>query len=186
MRPFSACLLILALTAFFSVSALRQGRAAASLAARDYEFLQKEFGFARDGFVLKNISGENMDRLARIMHDPNLTGSSETLRLNLLTLLFYIERNTCYEWEQTNHSSPCPEVGDPRFRSGWAVAEHSCIPCHLTGTTVAKSFFKMAREKSVDEHLLATALGSEIHPVSRIGLSQQDLRELVAYINSLH
>jgi len=33
--------------------------------------------------------------------------------------------------------------------------------------------------------LLATALGSEIHPVSRIGLSQQDLRELVAYINSL-
>lgn len=161
------------------------GLAATSLVDRDYQFLQSEFGFAREGFVLKNISGKDTERLARVMHDPAFAAARETLRLNLATLLLDIERNTCQEWEESNHSAPCPEVANPRFQPGWAVAERRCIPCHLTGTTLAEPFFKMAHDKSVDENFVASAL-TDTHAMSRIGLSQEDLHDLVAYINSLH
>lgn len=169
--------------AFFGV-AMRHGFAAAALVNRDYQFLQSEFGFARDGFVLQNISPTNAERLARVMHDPSFSASRESLRLNLATLLLYIERNTCQDWEEAHHTAPCPEVSDPRYLPGWAVADRRCIACHLTGTTLAQPFFRMVREKTVDEQFLATAL-AETHAMSRIGLSHEELRDLTAYINSL-
>jgi hypothetical protein len=175
---------MLALIGAFSAIAMRHGNAAAALANRDYQFLQSEFGFARDGFVLKNISPTDIERLTRVMHDPAFSADRQSLRFNLATLLLYIERNTCQEWEETHHSSPCPEVSDPRFLPGWAVAERRCIACHLTGTTLASPFVRMVREKNVDEHFLASAL-NDTHAMSRIGLSQEDLSDLSAYINSL-
>ena len=175
---------MLALIGAVSGVAVRSGSAAAGLVNRDYEFLQSEFGFERDGFLLKNISAADTARLARIMHDPTFSATRESLRLNLATLLLYIERNTCEDWEETNHSSPCPEVNDARFLPGWAVAERHCIACHLTGTTMAQPFFRMARENAVDDRFLATQLASS-HAMSPIGLSEGDLRDLSAYINSL-
>jgi hypothetical protein len=163
---------------------MRHGYAATGLVNRDYQFLESELGFARDGFVLTNISATNTERLARVMHDPALSANRESLRLNLATLLLYIERNTCQDWEETHHIAPCPEVSDPRFLSGWAVVERRCIACHLTGTTLAQPFFRMVRETTVDERFLAAAL-VDTHAMSRIGLSQDDLRDLSAYINSL-
>lgn len=187
MPPLRAWLLMLALAVVLSGVALDRGDAAApstALTNRDYQFLQSEFGFARDGFVLKNISAENTERLARIMHDPAFSAEREGLRLNLATLLLYIERNTCQEWEDINHYAPCPEVSDPRYLPGWAVAERRCIACHLTGTTLATPFFEMVRKKQVNEQFLASAL-TETHAMSRIGLSREDLHDLTAYINSL-
>jgi len=184
LRRIAACSLLLAIVAGVSSLATRHGWAAAGLVNRDYQFLQSEFGFAKDGFVLKNINAEDTERLARVMHDPTFSANRETLRLNLATLLLYVERNTCSEWEKINHSAPCPEVGDPRFQPGWAVAERRCIACHLTGTTLAEPFFKMARDKPVSEEFLSTALNGT-HAMSRIALSQEDLRDLTAYIKSL-
>jgi hypothetical protein len=175
---------MLALIGAFCGMAMQHGYAAAGLATRDYQFLQSEFGFTRDGFLLKNISVTNAERLARVMHDPAFSQNRESLRLNLATLLLYIERNTCQDWEEAHHTAPCPEVSDPRYLPGWAVAERRCIACHLTGTTQAEPFFKMVREKTVDERFLTSAL-NDTHAMSRIGLSQEDLRDLSAYINSL-
>jgi hypothetical protein len=42
----------------------------------------------------------------------------------------------------------------------------------------------MVRKKSVDEQFLASVL-ADTHAMARIGLSQDDLRDLSAYINSL-
>ncbi len=176
---------MLALIGAVSGVAVRHGYAAAALANRDYQFLQSEFGFDRDGFLMKNISDTDATRLARIMHDPVFSANRESLRLNLATLLLYIERNTCEDWEEAHHSSPCPEVSDPRFLPGWAIAERTCIACHLTGTTMAVPFFKMARDNRVDEQFLAAKLPSS-HAMAPIGLSQNDMRDLAAYINSLH
>jgi hypothetical protein len=88
---------MLALVGAVSGIAARWGYAAAALTNRDYQFLQSEFGFTRDGFVLKNISPDNTERLTRVMHDPVFSANRESLRLNLSTLLLYIERNTCQE-----------------------------------------------------------------------------------------
>ena len=175
---------MLALVCALSGIVVHEGNAAAALTNRDYQFLESEFGIARNGFVLKNISAEDTERLTRVMHDPALSAERESLRLNLATLLLYIERNTCQAWENTHHYAPCPEVSDPRFLPGWAVAERRCIACHLTGTTFASPFFEMVRKKSVDEQFLAAAL-ADTHAMARIGLSQDDLRDLPAYINSL-
>ncbi len=184
MRTLPAYSLLLILAAVFSGAAADHGHAAAVLTNRDYQFLQSAFGFPRDGFVLKNIDATDTERLTSVMHDPAFSADRETLRLNLATLLLYIERNTCQEWENTNHYAPCPEVSDPRFLPGWAVAERRCIACHLTGTTLASTFYAMVRKKTVDEQFLASAL-TETHAMSRIGLSRDDLRDLSSYINSL-
>ena len=175
---------MLALIGAVSGVAVRNGHAAAALANRDYQFLQSEFGFDRDGFLMKNISDTDTARLARIMHDPIFSANRESLRLNVATLLLYIERNTCADWEENHHSTPCPEVSDPRFLPGWAIAERTCIACHLTGTTMALPFFRMARANTVDEKFLADKIAGS-HAMAPIGLSPGDLRDLAAYINSL-
>lgn len=184
MRSLLAYSLLFMLAAVFSGVAADHGNAAGALTTRDYQFLQSEFGFPRDGFVLKNINAADTERLASVMHDRAFAADRESLRLNLATLLLYIERNTCQEWETTNHYAPCPEVSDPRYLPGWAVAERRCIACHLTGTTLAPTFFAMVRKKTVDEQFLASAL-TETHAMARIGLSREDLRDLSSYINSL-
>ena len=135
LRTFVAYSLVLALVGAPNGIAVRNGIAGGFNDDRDYQFLRNEFGFSRDGFVLKNISAPDAVRLQRVKHDPVFAARPEALRLNLATLLLDVERNTCHGWEQTYHNAPCPEVGDPGVTPGWAVAERRCIACHLTGTT---------------------------------------------------
>jgi hypothetical protein len=174
---------MVALAGALSGIAVQDG-VAAGLTQRDYLFLEKAFGFSKNGFVLKNINAADTARLLRVMHDPVFAANAEMLQLNLATLLLDVERNTCHLWEQENHRSPCPEVSDPRVMPGWEIAEDRCIACHLTGTAMAPPFVKMAREKAVDSHFLTSALASG-HSMSSISLSQDGLRDLADYINSL-
>jgi hypothetical protein len=75
-------------------------------------------------------------------------------------------------------------VTDERLKPGWQIAERQCIACHLTGTTTAPSFFRLARSGTVDEKRLEDALSSG-HAMSPITLDPQQLRDLAFYINSL-
>lgn len=157
---------------------------AAGLLESDYRYLQAEFGFRKDGFTLNNISAEDAARLHELISDPTFNNYPKSRALTVGDFLFGVVMRTCQNWQLSHPGADCPEVTDPRLRPGWKIAERNCIACHLTGTTAAPSFFKMAQSGTVDDKRLAAALASG-HQMSPITLGAEQLRDLALYINSL-
>ena len=91
---------------------------------------------------------------------------------------------TCQSWQLSYPGQDCPEVTDDRVRPGWRIADRQCNACHLTGTTDAPSFFKLAQRGSWNEQKLADILAAG-HAMSPITIGSPQLRDLAIYINSL-
>jgi hypothetical protein len=157
---------------------------AAGLTDFDYRYLKAEFGLARESFTLSNVSAEDAAKLHQLINDPKAKADPRRRNLNVADYLFDVEMRTCQAWELAHSTHPCPQVSDERLKPGWAIAERSCIACHLTGTTAAPSFFKLAQSGTIDEARLAAALKSG-HQMSPITLAPQQLQDLARYINSL-
>lgn len=175
-------------TALFALALLLAApglAAAAGLSEADYRYLKTRFGLAQDGFVLTNIAPADAARLHVLINDPEDKEFPRRRELNVGDYLFDTEMRTCQAWQLAHGASSCPQVSDPGLKPGWEIAERSCIACHLTGTTDAPSFFKLAQKGSVTEERLATALRSG-HRMSPISLAPDELQQLARYINSLH
>jgi hypothetical protein len=158
--------------------------AAAGLTESDYRYLKAEFGLARDSFTLRNVSAEDASKLHALINDKTAKAGLRRRDLNVADYLFDVEMRTCQAWELAHSTHPCPQVSDERLKPGWEIAERNCIACHLTGTTTAPSFFKLAQTGTIDEARLAAALKSG-HQMSPIALAPQQLQDLARYINSL-
>jgi hypothetical protein len=157
---------------------------AAGLSDADYRYLKAQFGLARDGFTLTNIAAADAEKLHALINDREDKEFPRRRELNVADYLFDTEMRTCQAWQLAHASSSCPQVTDPAAKPGWQIAERNCIACHLTGTTDAPSFFKLAQSGPVSEQRLAAALHSG-HQMSPISLGSQELEELARYINSL-
>jgi len=157
---------------------------AAGLGESDYRYLQAGFGFRKDGFTLSNIAPEDAARLHELIADPAFNDRPKSRALTVGDYLFGAAMRACQNWQLSHAGAACPEVTDPRLRPGWEIAERNCIACHLTGTTVAPSFFAMAQSGAVDDKRFAAALAAG-HQMSPITLSAEQLRDLALYVNSL-
>ena len=177
-RRAGAALLFVLLTAAPALAA------AAGLTDPDYRYLKKEFGLARDSFTLTNIAGEDAARLHALINDPDAKEFPQRRDLNVADYLFDVEMRTCQAWQLAHAARSCPQVTDARLKPGWEIAERNCIACHLTGTTDAPSFYKLAQSGPVDGRRLAAALQSG-HQMSPISLGSEALQQLALYINSL-
>lgn len=175
----SAALLVLALLLATPCLA-----AAAGLDEADYRYLKAQFGLAKDGFTLTNIAPADAEKLHALINDREDKAFPRRRDLNVADYLFDTEMRTCQAWQLAHASSSCPQVTDPALKPGWQIAERNCIACHLTGTSDAPSFFKLAQSGPVTEERLAAALHGG-HQMSPISLSSQELQELARYINSL-
>ena len=158
--------------------------AAAGLSEADYRYLGTQFGLAKGGFVLTNIAPADAARLHVLINDPEDKDFPRRRELNVGDFLFDTQMRTCQAWQLAHGASSCPQVTDPGLKPGWEIAERSCIACHLTGTTDAPSFFKLAKSGPVTEERLATALRSG-HQMSPISLGPEELQQLARYIDSL-
>lgn len=158
--------------------------AAAGLGESDYRYLQAEFGFRKDGFSLSNIAAEDAARLHELIADPAFNDHPKSRALSVGDYLFGAAMRACQNWQLGHAGATCPQVTDPRLRPGWEIAERDCIACHLTGTTAARSFYKMAQSGMTDDKQLAVALAGG-HRMSPITLSAEQLHDLALYINSL-
>lgn len=158
--------------------------AAAGLTDADYRYLKAQFGLAKDSFTLTNIGAADAEKLHALINDPKDKEFPQRRDLNVADYLFDTEMRTCEAWQLAHAAPSCPQVTDPQLKPGWEIAERNCIACHLTGTTTAPSFFKLAQSGPLTEDRLATTLRSG-HQMSPITLDRQELQELVRYINSL-
>lgn len=158
--------------------------AAAGLTDSDYRYLKAEFGVAGDSFTLSNVSAEDAAKLHQLINESRAKAGFKRRNLDVADYLFDVEMRTCQAWELAHSTHPCPQVSDERLKPGWEIAEQNCIACHLTGTTTAPSFFKLAQSGTIDEARLAAALKSG-HQMSPITLAPQQLQDLARYINSL-
>jgi hypothetical protein len=158
--------------------------AAAGLTPTDDRYLKAEFGVARDGFVLANIGAADAAKLHELINDPDAKEYPQRRDLNVADYLFDVEMRTCQSWQLAHAARSCPMVTDERLRPGWEIAERNCVACHLTGTTDAPSFFKLAQRGPVTVERLAAALASG-HQMSPITLGPQELAALALYINAL-
>jgi hypothetical protein len=174
------CLVPLLLTILLTPSLA----AAAGLTDSDYRYLKAEFGLARDSFTLSNVSAGDAAKLHQLINAPKAKAGPRRRDLDVADYLFDVEMRTCQAWELAHSTHPCPQVSDERLKPGWEIAEQNCIACHLTGTTAAPSFFKLAQSGTIDEARLAAALKSG-HQMSPIILAPRQLQDLARYINSL-
>ena len=174
-----AALLVLFLTATAPALA-----AASGLGEGDYRYLQTNFGVGKDSFTLSNVGAEDAARLHELINDPAFKDYAKSRERSVGDYLFGVVMRTCQNWQLTHAGGSCPEVTDARLEPGWLVAERNCIACHLTGTTAAPSFFRLAQSGTVTEKRLADALAGG-HQMSPITLSAEQLRNLALYINSL-
>ncbi|MGO8921104.1 MAG: c-type cytochrome [Stellaceae bacterium] len=158
--------------------------AGGGLGESDYRYLKAGFGLGKDSFTLSNIAAEDAARLHELITDPAFKDYPKVRERSVGDYLFGVELRTCQSWELAHAGAACPQVGDARLRPGWEIAERNCIACHLTGTTAAPSFFKLAQSGTVDEKRLADALAGG-HQMSPITLGAEQLRDLALYINSL-
>jgi len=156
--------------------------AGVGLTTADYRYLKAEFGLGADSFTFQNISADDAARLHQLINERAVVGTSRYY--NVADYLFDVELRTCQNWQLTHGNQTCPQVTDPNAVAGWQVAERYCIACHLTGTTSAPSFFKLAQRGPIQEDRLATALRSG-HQMSPMALAPEELQALARYINSL-
>ena len=161
------------------------GASDADLSKRDYRYLQTEFGVGKGSFTLTNVSADDAARLHDVINNRAFKDNPAGIKLNVADALFTVVIRTCESWELAHGGAVCPMVSDERLKPGWSIAEHKCIMCHLTGTTLAPSFFEMTKSGALDEKRLAEALDSG-HEMSPITLPPQQVHDLALYINSLH
>jgi len=154
---------------------------ASEMTDADYRYLQTHRGVHRDGSIVQTMTADDRSHLHALINDPDYGDRPQTVENQVGDYLFLVE--TCANCPLSD-PRPCPNApksGDP---SGKQVADRACLPCHLVGTVVAPSFFKLAKQGGWSAARLDAALRGG-HHMSPITLSMQELNELSNYIASL-
>lgn len=173
------------LLASFLVFAAIAGAGAAELTDSDYAYLHDNYGLGRDSGGLAGLQPEEAARLHALINDPDYRSRPAVRDDNVARYLYEVE--TCVTWKPPQEGAPCPRAfrsSDPAVAHGYQLAERNCLFCHLTGTTVAPSFYKLSRRGGWDATRIAQAI-SHGHAMSPITLQPDEIRDLAAYISAL-
>jgi len=152
---------------------------AAGFTDGDFAYLRNHWGLKRGDTVVKNLTDEEKSELHRLINDPVFRNNPQSRENEVGAYLFKIE--TCADRPA---SQPCANAPGPGDLPGKRVAYRSCASCHLVGYADVPSFFKMARSGRWSAARIGAALRSG-HEMSPITLSDDELRDLAAYIASL-
>ena len=156
---------------------------AGGLTERDYDYLKTHWGLERNGDVAKFMTDQDQAQLHGLINDPAYRGNSQAIENHVGDYLFKIE--SCYNWVEIHpNSQPCPLAANVGVTPGKIVADRSCNMCHLVGSSITPSFFKLSRQGGWTEDRLAAAVKAG-HQMSPITLSASELHDLAAYIASL-
>ena len=154
---------------------------AADLTPTDYRYLQSEYGLARGSDVLTSMSPVEQTRLHnlidRLRNDP--ARRDDAVRRQL----YDAYTQECGAWAIDHGGEDCPPPRDRAVEPGKRIADRICNQCHLFGSGMAPSFFKLARKKPWDAKSVASALGHS-HDMVPITLPDDEGDSLAAYINS--
>jgi hypothetical protein len=165
--------LFLALTMLTAAAAF-----AAGLTDADLTYLHDHWGLKRDGTVVKNLTAAEQVELDSLINDPIFRGRWHSIENQVGDYLFKIE--TCTDW---SGAGPCPNAPGPNDPPGRRIADRNCISCHLVGTAVAPSYFRLSKSGGWTAARLGDALASG-HYMSPITLSEAELHDLANYIAS--
>jgi hypothetical protein len=142
-----------------------------ALTDSDYLYLRAEFGLAKNSFTMKTIGADEQAKLHELINDPTRKDRPKSRDVNVADYLFDVRMRTCQSWQLSHPGQDCFEVTDDAARPGWRIADRQCNACHLTGTTDAPSFFKLAQRDRWNEQKLADILatGHAMSPITRFG-----------------
>jgi hypothetical protein len=154
---------------------------AAELTTEDYGYLQSEFGLARNNDILGTMTPVERTRLHNLIHGLK---SDRNLRDDEVKgQLYDTYMRECTAWAEAHRGEDCAPASDRTVEPGKQIADRICNLCHLFGSGMAPSFFRLAKQRAWDAKSVAGALGHS-HDMVPIALPADDNDKLAAYINS--
>lgn len=147
----------------------------------DYRSLQSDYGLARSSDVLAGMSADERARLHDLLH--NLRGDTAGRDDAVRSLLYEAHARECDTWARQHPGEPCRPADDAAVRPGQRIADRLCNECHLFGSGMAPSFFRIAKRRHWDADALAQALRHS-HDMVPVTLPADERDELAAYIAS--
>jgi len=172
-------LIALCLALFFAGTAY-----AAGLTRADYRYLKSEFGLEQSDELFANMTPGDASGLHDLINDPAWRDYKGVRHDNIADRLFGIHMRECQAWALSHSGQECPPVANQKAEPGHQIANRECSACHLFGTTVAPSFYKLAKQGGWTAEKLANAL-KQGHQMSPMILQSAQLRDLATYIESL-
>jgi len=154
---------------------------AAELTPEDSRYLLSEYGLARDSDVLTSMLPIERTRLHDLIYGlrNDRTRRDDAVR----NQLYDAYTRECEAWAQEHSGEDCPPAKDRTVEPGKQIADRICNQCHLFGSGMAPSFFRLARQQPWDARSVASAL-QHSHDMVPITLADEERHGLAAYINS--
>jgi cytochrome c5 len=161
-------------------SATLASAVAAGLSADDDRYLRSTYGLGPESDVLTRMTPAERSRL----HD--LISSLKTVPAHrdaaVRKSLYDAYARECAAWAQ-DHAQPCPPAKDAAAEPGKEIADRICNTCHLFGSGLAPSFFRLAGRQHWDASAVAGAL-QHSHDMVPINLPATERGQLAIYMNS--
>jgi hypothetical protein len=154
---------------------------AAELTPDDYSYLLSEYGLARGSEVLTTMTPVERTRLHDLIY--GLRRDQPRRDDAVRNQLYDAYTRECEAWAQDHSGEDCPPARDRTVEPGKQIADRICNQCHLFGSGMAPSFFKLARQRKWDAKSMASALGHS-HDMVPVALPDVERDRLAAYINS--
>lgn len=154
---------------------------AAELTPADRHYLQSEYGLAGGSDVLSRMTAGERKRL----HDLITGLRSDHARRDdaVRSQLYDAYTRECQAWAQGHGGEDCPPTREKTAEPGKQIADRLCNQCHLFGSGMAPSFFKLAAKRHWDAGIVANALAHS-HDMVPIALPDEERAKLAIYINS--
>lgn len=154
---------------------------AADLMPGDYGYLRSEYGLARDSDVLADMTPAERTRLHDLIYGFR---TDRSLRDDAVRRQLYdVYTRECETWARDHGGADCRPAKDPTVEPGKEIADRTCNLCHLFGSGMAPSFFRLAQQTKWDANSVANALGHS-HDMVPIALPTEERVNLSDYINS--
>lgn len=156
--------------------------AAQGLSPSDFQYLQSKFGVGPNSAVITELTPNETNALHSAIDDLKTYPAGQYREAQSYLSLVY--GRECKRWERAHPGQPCSPPSGPALAPAKAISDRYCAECHQFGTETAPSFFQMAHKRDWNAHKVSHALVHNPQMVP-IRLSQRDLNQLAAYINSL-
>lgn len=155
---------------------------AAALTRDDDRYLQATYGIKPGNEVVADMTPAERAQLHDLIH--GLRRDPTRREIAVQHFLFDAYRRECDAWARDHQGEECRPAQDAAAAPGKEIADRICNLCHLFGSGMAPSFFRLAQRQEWDAAAIAAALAHS-HDMVPISLPQEERDALARYINSL-
>jgi hypothetical protein len=151
------------------------------LTTDDHRYLQSEYGLTRDSDVFTRMTPIERTGLHELIN--GLRNDRARRDGAVKNWLYDAYTRECMAWAHEHSGEDCPRASDRTVEPGKQIADRICNVCHLFGSGLAPSFFRLAKQTEWDAKSVENALAHS-HDMVPIALPDQERDRLAAYINS--